>query len=496
MGLPKVKITKQDGNTGVVKPSTSGVLAIIAPAEKGTSNQAGTYARIADAIAKFGLGALDELAAYFMPNAGKPVLLIRGAASTAAAYSAIDAAGVAGTSVITASATAPLDDYQSCFLKVVHGGTIGVAGITYQYSLGPGHLSPVTALGTATAAAFAAPVVNTASGVSLDFAAGTLIAGDIVTFSTTGPRMSNSDLVTALEALRVTALPWDAVLVGGCDAASTTIATLDQWLAGLEARGVFKMGYMNTRHKTASESEATFATAMATVRSAASPTIRMDIGTDGGDVSSGITGLVQVRPASLAAATRALSVTLGTDPAFVGLGSIPNFAINDSAGNPKWHDENLYPGLDDLTFTTLRTIDGEDGVFITNANLFSGAGSDFVYDQHARTMNAACTIAHRSLTRELGRGVRKQAADPVTGAVYILDDDATAIEVLANAAERRELENETNGVQVVLSRTDDLSSNGPNKVTASVELEDKAYIKEFDVTAKFVRSISVNLGGA
>jgi hypothetical protein len=496
MGLPKTNITKLDGNTGVVKPSTSGVLAIIAPAEKGTTDQAGTYTRIADAIAKFGLGALNELGSYFMANAKKPVLLIRAAASTAAAYSAIDDDGVTGTSAVTASATAPLDDYQDVTFKVIHGGTIGVTGITYQYSLGPGHLSPVTALGTATSAAFNAPVTNTPSGVSLDFAAGTLVAGDVVTFSTTGPRMTNSDLVEALEALRLTKLPWDAVLVGNCDAASTTIATLNQWLTDLEGRGVFKMGYMNTRHKTPAESEAAFATAMATVRSAASPTIRIDVGTDGGDVASGITGLLQVRPTALAVSTRALSGTIGTDPAFVGSGSIPNFAIYDSAGNPKWHDENLFPGLDDLTFTTLRTIDGEDGIFITNANLFSGAGSDFVYDQHARTMNAACTIVYGILTRELGRGVRKQEADPITGAVYILDDDATAIEELANAAERRALEKEVDAVQVALSRTDDLSSNGPNKLTASVELEAFAYIKEFDVGAKFVRSISVNLGGA
>jgi hypothetical protein len=287
------------------------------------------------------------------------------------------------------------------------------------------------------------------------------------------------------------------VLVGNCDAASTTIATLNQWLTDLEGRGVFKMGYMNTRHKTPAESEAAFATAMATVRSAASPTIRIDVGTDGGDVASGITGLLQVRPTALAVSTRALSGTIGTDPAFVGSGSIPNFAIYDSAGNPKWHDENLFPGLDDLTFTTLRTIDGEDGIFITNANLFSGAGSDFVYDQHARTMNAACTIVYGILTRELGRGVRKQEADPITGAVYIprrRRDPRSRI--LVNAALGRELANEANDVALVLSRTDDLSSNGPGTLSGSLELEDFAYIKKFNIAAKFVRSISVTPGGA
>jgi hypothetical protein len=494
--LPNTTITKQDGNTGVVKPSTTGVLAIIAPAEKGTANQAGTYARIADALAKFGLGPLCEDAAYFMPNAKKPVLLIRASASTAAAYGTLDDDGVAGTSVVTASATTPLDDYNLVF-KVVHGGTIGVAGITYTYSLDGGKTtSPITALGTATAAAFNAPVVNTASGVSLDFAAGTLIAGDTVTVSTTGARMTNSDLVTALEALRVSKLPWDMVLVTDCPASSTTIATLEGWLTGLEARGVYKMGYLNTRFKGATESEATFATAMATLTGAATPAIRVDIGCDAGDVASQITGLVQPRPVALATATRALSFTIGTDPAFVKNNAIPGFSVVDDTGNPKWHDESLFPGLDDLRLTTLRTIDGEDGVFITNANLFSSGGSDYVWDQHARTMNAAATISYRLLTRELSRGVRKQAPEAVTGKIYILEEDASAIEILVNAALGRELANEANDVALVLSRTDDLSSNGPGTLSGSLELEDFAYIKKFNIAAKFVRSISVTPGGA
>jgi hypothetical protein len=493
--LPNTSITKQDGNTGVVKPSTSNVLAIIAPSEKGPQNLAGSFARKADALAQFGLGLLVEGAQYFMNTAKKPVVLIRAEASTAAAYSALDVSGVTGTSVVTASATTPLDDYQNVTFKVVHGGTIGIAGITYTYSLGPGHLSPVTALGTASSAAFNAPVTNTPSGVSLDFAAGTLVAGDVVTFSTTGARMTNSDLVDALEALRVSKLPWDSVLVLGCPASSTTIATLDSWLEGLEGRGVFKNGYLNTRLKNAGETESAFATAMATLVSSSS-SIRIDVGTDGGDLPSGITGLVQPRPVALGVAARALSFSIGVDPAYVANGPIPGFTIADDNGNPKYHDENLFPGIDDLRLTTFRTIDGEDGVYITNANLLSPGGSDYVWDQHARTMNAAATIAYRMLTKELSRGVRKRAPDPVTGKVYILEEDAASIEILVNAALSRELENDTVAVALVLSRTNDLASNGPQTLDADLELEDEAYIKKFNVAAKFVRSISVTPGGA
>lgn len=492
--LPNTTITKQDGNTGVVKPSNTGVLAIIAPAEKGTQNQAGSYARKADALSTFGLGILVEAAQYFMSTAKKPLVLIRAAASTAAAYGTPDISGVTGTSVVTASATTPLDDYNFTFV-VVHGGTIGVAGITYKYSFDGKTFSPITALGTASTAAFNVPVVNTASGVSLDFAAGTLVAGDKVTVSTTGARMTNADLVDALEALRVSKLPWDSVLVLNCPADSTTIATLDSWLSGLEGRGVFRNGYMNTRFKNAGETEATFAAAMATLV-ASSASIRIDVGCDAGDLPSGVTGLVQPRPVALGVAARALSFSIGVDPAYVANGPIPGFTIADDSGNPKWHDEDLFPGLDDLRLTTFRTIDGEDGVFITNANLLSSGGSDYVWDQHARTMNAAATITHRILNHQLSRGVRKRAKDPVTGKVYILEEDAAALEILVNAALERELENDVVDVACVLSRTNDLSSNGPQTIDADLELEDEAYIKKFNVAAKFVRSISVTPGGA
>lgn len=489
--LPNAKFTKSDGNTGVVKPATTGILAIIAASAIGTANQAGTYARQADALAAVGLGPLVESGGYFMQNAGKPCLLIKATTSTAATYSAVAFTGT-GTSVVTAGGSAPFDDYD-VIVNFITGGTIGVTGITFKYSLDGGvTFSPVTALGTANTLTLNAPVVASSSGTSFAFAAGTIVAGDSFTCRTSRAQMTNSDLVTALEALRVSSLPWDAVLIDG-DCTATTISTVDSWLAALEAVGVYKMAYMNTRRKTrpapSGETEPAYATAMATLL-ASSATIRIDVGTDGGDVPSPVTGLSQFRPTALGVATRALKFPIGVDPAEVDNGPLPGYLIADANGNPKHHNEELYPGLDDLRLTTLRSIAGKTGTYITNARILSAAGSDYVYDQHARTMNAACTVAKARLTDELSKSVRKQAPTQ-TGAIYILELDAAAIDVTVTAAMGVELKDQVNDQAFILSRTDDIGSNVGATVNGEVQIQSLAYLKNINVTTKFVRSITV-----
>src|SRR5687768_16259656 len=108
---PSVEITKVDGQTGVVRPSAIGVLAIIAASETGDLNVATSLARTALAQQEFGDGPLTEYAAYVMPVSQKPVVLVRTDATTSGAYGTITGggAGAGGTSVITAGITEPLD---------------------------------------------------------------------------------------------------------------------------------------------------------------------------------------------------------------------------------------------------------------------------------------------------------------------------------------------------------------------------------------------------
>lgn len=486
MTLPKTRITKVDGNTGSVSQSATGVLAIIATCASLTPNVAASFARQDLALAATGQGPLIEYAAYVMPITQNPVLLVAPTASTAASYGTVTHTGVLGTSVPSAGATNPLDDYQVVVTCVV-GGTIGVAGITYTYSLDGGlSVSAVQALGTATTLT----IPN--SGVSFVLAAGTLLAADTFSCNVQHARMTTGDLTAALEALRVSRIPWDDVLIDGeCTAA--TITLVDAWLTARESEGKYHCAYLNTRHKNlpvpSAESEATFAAAMATLV-ASSASIRLSVGTDAADLTSSVTALTLPRPTSLFLAARVMSIPIGRDAAFGEDGPLPGPQISDANGNPKWHDEALYAGLDDQRLTTLRTENGANGVFITNPLLLSPAGSDYVYVQHARVMNAACTVAFQVLTRELSRGVRKKAPNPQTGKIYIDERDARAIEAMVNEALAVPLEGQVTDFLFTLSRTDDLSANSGATVNSNMQIETLAYIKQINVNAGFAKSIS------
>lgn len=478
--IPNVVINKKDGNTGVVRPSAVGVLAIIAAAAQGPMTP-GSFTRQSDMVTTYGGGKLPDYAAYVTSVTGKPVVLLRCATSTAATYGTITETG-AGTSAITAGGTAPIDDY-SVVITWIAGGTIAAAGITYTYTLDGGEIvSAVQALGTANTLT----IPN--SGVSIALGAGTILAGQTTTFTTTGPQSTTSDINAALEALRTTRLSWESLLLDVGPATATTVTTVDTWLLALEGAGVYKDAYLNSRLKNAGESEATYQTAMATAFSASS-SINLYVGTDGGFVVSPLTGLTQVRPTSLGMAARAMSVPIGVDLARVSDGPIPNFSIDDQNGNPVRHDEALYPGLDDLRLSPLRSFEeDENGAYINNANVLSPPGSDYVYVQQNRCMNAFLTAVRASLVRQLSQSARK---DPATG--FILEKDAARIEGLANTAGAKAVKGQVSGSQVTLSRDDDVSSNAGAIITATAALSSLIVIKGFAVTAVYVKNISVSV---
>jgi hypothetical protein len=487
--IPNVKVTKLNGNTGNVKPGSKGIHAIIAPSSSGSTNQPQAVSKVSIAQSTFGGGLLVDCAAYIMAASGNPVVMIRGTASTAGSNSAVTKVGT-GTSVITATGT-PIDDY-NVLLTWITGGTQGIAGPTYTLSLDGGKTTgPVTALGVAVTIAINMGAVTT--GASFALAAGTFVAGDTATITCTGPRMTSSDITNALEALRTSALSWEFVDVFGHDSVAGTVTILDAWLALREAEGRYRGFICNNAFRvTASQTEAQYLTAQQTVWAGVA-SIRGCVGYDGGDLISVLpgNGITQKRPTALALAGRAAKVAYGTDPAYVQDGPVPGFALADTRGNPNNHDENLYPGADALNLVSLKTFDRRAGTFITNANVISSTGSDFVWIQHIRTMNRGCEIAFDTLTTQLSRGVGKNPKIGPNGEVYIAEEDAQRIEQLVNQ-NLTELRGQVSDLLFTLSRTDNIGANGPVILNGELKVSSLAYVKEFDVNASFVRTITVS----
>lgn len=491
---PTVTIGKSDFNTGVVRPGAEGVAAIIAPAEKGTANVAVACARVDLGLAEFGHGPLMEDAAYLMPVSGKPTLLVRGTATTAGAYSAITEDN-AGSSTVTAGASTPLDDFD-VVVEFLASGTIGVAGITYRTSLNGGQTFGKTkALGTANTITITDDL-GQPTGVGIALGAGTVTAPCKATFKTTAPQLIDADIVAALEALRVTSSTFDAVYIDMV-ATANTVSVCQAWLNTLgAAKGRFKTIVLTARPRGAAESETAYKDALAGIFDAAVG-IDIVVAADVADVASNIRGISQARRAGLFVMARGMGIDIGTDPAWVALGPIAGARITDTRNNPKYHNELLYPGLDDLRLATFTTIEENQGVYLTNAPLLSPAGSDYVYWQHARVMNRGCEIAHQVLTRQLSKGVQKEPKPGPNGERYIDEEEATNLESLANDEIRRVIvtPGRADDMRLIISRTDDISSNQGATISCELQSVALAYIKKFTVTAKYVKTIATAATG-
>ena len=451
--LPNVQLSQIDGALGIIPPSNGDIQVVLGPSTTGPFDTIAAFGSAKYVQQNFGLGPLVENACYQIEKLGRPVVVIRTKTTGGSdgGYETIDVTGVTGTATVTVDATThPIDEYDAYFI-VVHGGTTGSAGITYQSSLDNGRtLSPVTALGTALT------IVIPNSNVTFDVDTGkTLVAGDVVKVRTTPPVEGAADLTDALTALSLTRQPWDFVNLCS-NLGATEAAAVDAWLSGLFNGGKYYWAIGNTRQPATTETETTYNTALAAAFSATS-SLFLSLAAGYTQLRSAVSSRQYARPASWALAARAASTYIGQDWAEVDLGPLSDARILDANGNPvaQFHDEEAYPGLDDLRFATLRSIDGYQGVYNTNPRIIAPTGSDFIFAQFRRVMNVACRVVRAELMRRLSKQI---LVNKKTG--FILESEARDIEAGVNTALRTALltRPDASDAKFVLSRTDNVLS--------------------------------------
>ncbi len=490
MTLPNTSISKNVFTTGQAPASTVGILAILACSSNGDVDVPGGYARTDLAITDLGYGPLTEFFAYDVNVANQPCLLQKGTAGFAGAMGTITKTLASGSATVVNASSTPFDDYDFR-ATIVNGGVAGVDGITYTTTNDGGDTeSGITAMG--------ATVTMTVPNTGLIFTlGGTFTAGDTFQCFTTRPQLNNTNVSDSLAVLGKSRLPYEGILID-CSANTSTVGLIDTILSGWESKGIFKFAIINSQFKVepaaSAETEAAYAARIGTMFNNQT-SIRQCVGADGARVPSAITGWNLKRPTSLMLAARAMQIPIGEDPAYVARGAIAAAQVSDSNGNPQDHDEDLYPNLDTLRFTTLRSFapGGPQGVYICNAKTIQPDGGAFPYLQHIRIMNRACEIVWAVLTQQLSRGVRKNPTkDPLTGAVTIFEPDAAAIDALCNEALVQPMKGQVSQVQFVLSRTDDLNP-VPAVVTGVLSLVALAYIKGFQVQAQFSKTLKTTL---
>lgn len=461
MTLPNVNVTELDGALGVLPPSSGKLLAVVGPATSGPFDTPSTFARAKALIDAFGAGPAVEAAAYAIDRTGKPVVFVRTKTTTdgIAEDDDLDHSGVTGTSVPSVDETTnPIDDFD-LVIEILTGGTIGTDGIIYRYSLDGGRTwSAATALGTATEI-----VVPGSGGVTIDFAAGTLVAGDTMSLPLVAPAWSNSDLTDALTALGESAASWEVVHIVGPMTASA-LGVVDGLIATLAARGKYRWWIGNTRRVDVGETEAAFLTAMSTAFGSAA-TVAGAIGAGDAIITSALSGRSYRRPIAFAYAARQAAVSEEINVADVNLGPLPGVLLVDDLGRPIAHDEALNPGLDDARFVTLRTWEGIQGVYVTRPRLLAPSGSDFEIAPYRRVINIAKEALRLYLIRRLHRPIR---VSRTTG--LILERDARDIEIGGLAVLRALLgaQPKASDWEFVVSRTDNLLSTKTLTVTGRI----------------------------
>jgi hypothetical protein len=476
MAIPQVIHQELDGQLGAL-PLGSKIIAIAGPAVGGTVNLPGAYGKTTGVVAAYTRGPLVKRAGRWITTYSQPALLCKTGASTAAVNGTIDVTGITGLSVVTNGATLPDDAYELGFI-IRTGGTVGVAGITYQTTRDGFHtLDPVTALGTATSI-----VVPNTGGASFSLSAATLVAGDVAKRVTTAPNFNAAEIGAALLALKQSTIKWDVCLIAGdidgaiFDAIETAFASMPDrtWVGG-------------TRIPLVGESEATYLAAMNTIFSAKT-TKNGCLCFGAAKITDGLDFNQYRQSTAVHIGMQVASLSEELDPAWTSLGAAKGVDIRSAAGNPDEHDEFITPGADDARYSTLRTWEEEPGVFIANARLFSSAGSDFEFVQHRRVFGILRRVLQAYFQKRLSQPVE---IDPKTG--FILEEEALEIESGADAVCRAALlakpKCSAGGLEgkktrfVKVSREDNLLST--KTMTVAAGMVPLSYPKRIEITESF-----------
>lgn len=440
-----VTITVNDNGGGSVSALPSQIQVLFGCASGGTASTGSIYATgslqgLRDA---HGYGPLVEAAALVLQKGGYAIT-IRLPTNTVGARKAVQFTGT-GTSVITTSGN-PNDSYFIVF-KVITGGTIGISGITFQISLDAGRtFGPILSLGTANTYLIAD------TGVTLNFAAGTLVAADKAQFQTIEPLWATGGAQTALTTLAnsvYASTGWGSMhFVGGTTVGGVTgsdASTIQGYIEALAGSPnfIYTRAFMSARDAAAAttwggagETESAWMTAIQTDFSAVAAR-RLCVGaghwnTRSAYANNAIYGSPKLRRSvTWSAAARAVTIPAQRMLSRVKDGELDTI-VQDPTNDPLdgfiYHDERSTPGLDYLItgsgsrFMSTMTRPRKQGVYVSHPLTMAPTGSAFYLLPFGNVMDVACTIAQEVGQDEIDDEIRVNA----NGTIY--ENDAKNIE--------------------------------------------------------------------
>lgn len=477
-----VEITILDGGGSVVVVPARSVQLVIGPATSGTDNALVATRNLTTLTSTFTSGPLPQAAALPILKGGTAIC-IKAPTVTAAASSSVTQTG--GGAAVTVTGT-PTDEFY-VYGKVTVGGTIGTKGIQFQLSLDAGrHFGPAIALGTANT------YLIPGTGLTLNFAAGTLTAGDTFKFGTTPPLMDTGGVQDALNAFAASQYAVAGIgschIVGYFDGAD--LQTIQGYVDALKARFVFARAICELRDASpaavwggTAEDEATWLDAVTDDVSALSADRVCPCAGNYNMPTAFPTAVCGTptyrRNLAWALAARQVQIPPQRHAGRVRDGALSNISLdptNDGSDGFVYHDESLNPGFDLARVTSARLRIGLPGFYITNPLLASAPGSVFTLLPLGNVMDVACAIVHQVGQQEINSDIR-------------LNDNGTIFENEAQAIERvmlGQLNAQMTSQDMISNATVSVNRNNNIRATSKVEVTvtifSRGYVLEMDIT--------------
>lgn len=443
MPLPGVTTTFASGGTSAGPADATRVYAIIAPCSVAAVDSVTTLSNASPTQARtalgYGVGGTYAAGVLGTPRHGD--LYVVSGASTAGTVSTVTAVGVTPPTVTVAGSPVDAGDFT---IQVWKAGTEAAAQVIWSQD-GINWSDPV---------GIASPVALGSTGLTATFAAGTYALTHSYTFTATAPYLTDTGVTNAMQVLLDRGIKFGHLHIvtnsqGASDAAratafATTFAAIATKLALFEAG--------NRWFGCSTEAPAPFATTtsgLSTWRTAlggstysALQNDRIQVCAGYHRISSPILSAVVRNSIGYSYLRRISQCPISEDPGRLMSGPLQGIVSLE-------HDEDVTGGLDSARFVTLRTFD--DGIYVTNPNMFRVPGSDYRFVQHRRVIDRAAEIARTAYARYIGEALR---ANPTTGRIA----EAVARDIDSNVTTQLEsgLAGHMSSVTARMSRTDDI----------------------------------------
>lgn len=484
-----------DNGLGLAPGGTGETLAVVGVSSTGTANQPLTASQPNTFVTTFGYGPGPELAAYIANATGNDVIFVKAATVTPGSNTAVTSTrvGTPSTSAVTLSGT-PNDDYYG-LVTVVTGGTIGTTGIQLQVSLDAGR-TIYALVNLLTASTYV--IANT--GITVNFGAGTLNAGDTFKWVSTAPAWSDATVTSALQSLvGLNVETYEDVLVAG-PAAASNASNYDAQATALFNNKRFTRVLGHARDAvwggTSTETEVAWMNSIETDY-ASFQSSRVGIAGGYYNFISPISSSQFRRPLLWGAGARDSLVSLEIDLGEVDLGAIP-MVLPTTPDGFIYHDESIVSGLDGARFMSMWSIQGLPGLYIKNPNLMAQPGSDFKWLQYGHVVDASCVVAYQFFSKQLSKPVR---VDINTG--HILQQDALRLQAQSDAAQSAALlgkvspsDGKTPNPQTIVDQSTNILST--QTLNVQINIVPLAYPKVITVTIGFKNPalVQVAAGGS